>query len=149
MKPLLLFALLFCSLCCWNDSSALGQGKRRPDKVRATKAIQGRFVSFEFGDYLHATIKKTDGQEKSFFLMKRGLEHFLVLHKGEPLALTYQIVDTYIPEAGGMQTIERLTSATAGNLTFEVWWKKIRTKFTLAQIAEKYDSLVEKSTIQH
>jgi hypothetical protein len=76
------------------------------------------------------------------------MEYFLVLHKNEPLALTYQIVDTYIPEAGGMERIKRLISAKAGNLTYAVWWKNIRTKFTMEQLREKYDPLVRESTIE-
>ena len=148
MKPLPLLALLLCSIFCWNVSSAFGQGRRHPDKVRETKTIQGSFVSFEVGDYLHAMIRKSDGQKETFFLIKPGMEYFLVMHKGEPLALTYQIVDTYIPEAGGMETIKRLISAKAGNLTYAVWWKSIRTKFSMARLREKYDPLVQESTIE-
>lgn len=148
MKRLSLFALLICSILCLSVSSAFGQGKRRPDKVKETKTIQGSFVSFESGDYLHATIKKSNGEETSFFLMKHGLEYFLVLHKGEPLTLTYQIVDTYIPEAGGMETIERLISAKHGDLTYEAWWTAAKAKSTEAQLQKKYDPLVQKATIE-
>src|SRR6266550_4850568 len=99
MKPLILLSLLMCSILCWNGSTASGQRKRHPDRVRETKTLEGSFVNFELGDYLHATIRKPDGQTISFFLIKPGMEYFLVLHKNEPLVLTYQIVDTYIPEA--------------------------------------------------
>jgi len=140
-------SLFLCSIFCLNLSSASGQSKRRPDKIKATKTIQGRFVGFEVGDYYHAKIKKSDGEEVSFFFNKPGIEYFLVLHKNEPLELTYQVVDTYIPEAGGMQTIERLTAVKAGKQTYAAWWKDIRTKFTMAQLRKKYDPLVEKSII--
>jgi hypothetical protein len=127
---------------------SLAQRKRHPDRVKETKTIEGRFVNFEVGDYIHAMIKKPDGQTISFFLIKPGMEYFLVLHKNEPLTLTYQIVDTYIPEAGGMETIKRLISAKAANLTYAVWWKNIRTRFRMAQLQEKYDPLVQESTVE-
>ena len=148
MKSLPLFASLLCTILCWNAASAFGQGSRRPDKVRETRTIQGRLVGFEFGDYLHVTIRKANDQKVSFFLMKPGLQYFLALHKSEPLTLTYQIVDTYIPEAGGMEKIERLISAKAGNLTYPVWWKAVRAKSSMAQLENKYDPLVQKSTLK-
>jgi hypothetical protein len=116
MKRGIVLVLLVVSVCCLSVTSILAQN-RKPDRIRATKTIQGSLVGFEFGDYLHATIKKTNGEEQSFFLNKPGLDYFLALHKDEPLELTYQIVDTYIPEAGGMQKIERLTSAKSGKIT--------------------------------
>jgi hypothetical protein len=124
------------------------QPRRHPDKVKQTRTIEGRFVSFEVGDYIHAMIRKPDGQSMSFFLIKPGMEYFLVLHKNEPLTLVYQLVDTYIPEAGGTETIKRLISAKTGNLTYAVWWKGIRNRFTMAQLREKYDALVQESTIE-
>ena len=36
------------------------------------------------------------------------MEYFLVLHKDEPLTLVYQLVDTYIPEAGGMENDQEI-----------------------------------------
>jgi hypothetical protein len=148
MKALVVLSILMCSVLCGNGSTTSSQRKGHPERVRETKTLKGSFVHFELGDYLHAIIRKADGQTMSFFLIKPGMEYFLVLHKNEPLVLTYQIVDTYIPEAGGMERIKRLVTAKAGNLTYSVWWKTIRTNFTMAQLGEKYDSLVQESTIE-
>lgn len=122
--------------------------KRHPDRIKETKLIKGSFFGFDVGDYLHAMIKKLNGETISVFLVKPGMEYFLALHKNQPLELTYQVVDTYIPEAGGMETIKRLISAKAGNLTYAVWWTDMRNRFTMAQLREKYDALVQKSTIE-
>ncbi len=141
----LLVMVLLCGLFFCGTTSAQ---RKRPDRVRETKTITGSFVGFEAGDYLHAIVKRSNGERLSFFLMKPGIEYFLVLRKDEPLELTYQVVDTYIPEAGDMETIKRLIAAKASGQTYTAWWRDIRTKFTLAQLEEKYGPLVEASTIE-
>lgn len=78
-----------------------------------------------------------------------GMEYFLALHKGEPLQLTYQVVDAHIPEAGGTQRIEQLSAVTTGSLTYASWWSGIRRKFSMAQLMKKYDPLVQKYTIEN
>jgi hypothetical protein len=105
-------------------------------------------VGFEVGDYLHAIVRRSNGERVSFFLTKPGIQYFLVLRKDELLELTYQVVDTYIPEAGGMETIKRLIAAKASGQTYAAWWKDIGTKFTMTQLRRKYDPLVEASTIE-
>lgn len=99
-----------------------------PDKVLKTLVIKGSFVRFEVGDYTHAVIKKSNGKETSFWLGSNGemLMKFLVAHKGEPLSLTYQMVKSYIPEAGGYENIERLVDARKGRETAAQWWKRIK-----------------------
>ncbi|MGB7925356.1 MAG: hypothetical protein WCF57_19105 [Pyrinomonadaceae bacterium] len=103
------------------------QGKR-PDKVLKTTSVKGSFVKFEVGDYTHVVVKKSDGKETSFWLGTNGevLMKFIVAHKGEPLLLTYQVVKSYIPEAGGYQTIERLVDARKGRETAAQWWRRIK-----------------------
>ena len=137
---LLMGGLLFCG-------TASAQ-RKRPDRVRETKTITGSFVGFEAGDYLHAIVKRSNGERISFFLMKPGIEYFLVLRKDEPLELTYQVVDTYIPEAGDMETIKRLIAARVSGQTYPAWWADIKTKFTVAQLRKKYGPLVDASTIE-
>ncbi|HEV7747019.1 MAG TPA: hypothetical protein VGO56_18625 [Pyrinomonadaceae bacterium] len=93
-------------------------------------------------------MERPKGDRVSFFLMKPGIEYFLILRKDEPLTLTYQVVDTYIPEAGDMETIKRLMDAKASGQTYVAWWKVIRTKFTLSQLRSKYDPLVKAATAE-
>jgi hypothetical protein len=117
---------------------------QRRDKVIATRSATGTLKGFEVGDYMHAVINLANGKENSYFIGQPGLEYFLALHKDEPLVLTYQVVNSYIPEAGGSQRIERLSGARAGSLTYASWWKKMRAKHSLAQLDKMYGKAVEK-----
>jgi hypothetical protein len=122
------------------------QKNKKPEKVKAVKTISGKFINFEMGDYVHANIKKTGGKIKSFTIGNYGLDYFLVEYKSKPMSFTYEIVDAYIPEAGGNMTIERLKSAKFGTLTFESWIKQLEKKYTYEQIEKKYEALVDKYT---
>jgi hypothetical protein len=107
---------------------ARSSGQKHPDKVLKTLRLKGSFSKFEVGDYTHVVIKKNDGKETSFWLGSNGevLMKFLVAHKGKPLSLTYQVVKSYIPEAGGYQTIERLIDARSDGETAAQWWRRIK-----------------------
>ncbi len=120
------------------------QKNKKPEKVKAVKIIGGKFVNFEMGDYVHANIKKTDGKIKSFWLGSYKLEYFLAEYKNKPMSFTYEIVNDYIPEAGGNMTFERLKSAKFGTLTFESWIKQLEKKYTSEQIEKNYEGLVNK-----
>jgi uncharacterized protein YjiS (DUF1127 family) len=127
---------------------AVAAQQKKPDRIKATKTIKAKFVGFEAGDYLHAIVQRADGERVSFFVQKPGLEYFLALKKDDTLDLTYQVVDTFIPEAGARQTIERLIAAKAGPQTYASWWKSMRARFTLAQLDAKYHALVDAATIK-
>ena len=121
-----------------------GSAEQPPETVRETKNLTGTFVGFEAGDYLHAVVRQTDGKTTSFFL-DRGMEIFLLDHKNQPLELTYQVVDTYIPEAGGTTTIERLSAIRAGDRTFADWWKSAEPSF--GKLLDEYQSRIEEATL--
>ena len=144
MRTRLIVIVALLTVLC---GTALGQ-RKKPDRVRETQTITASFVGFEVGDYLHAIVRRPNGARVSFFLKPPGIEYFLVLRKDEPLTLTYQVVDTYIPEVGDTETIKRLIAAKASGQTYAAWWKDMRTKFTMAQLKTKYDPLVEAATIE-
>ena len=121
-----------------------GPAGQAPETVRETKTLTGTFVGFEAGDYLHAVIRQTDGKTASFFL-DRGMELFLVDHKNQPLELIYQVVDTNIPEAGGVTTIERLSAIRAGDQTFADWWKTAEPSF--GKLLDEYQPRIEEATL--
>jgi len=150
MKTLRLL-LVMCLVCAHSATAVvhptLAQQRQQVDKVKETKTLRGRFVGFEIGDYTHAVIRKGDGKRTSFFINQPGMDYFLASHKGQSLELTYQVVDTYIPEAGGVETIERLVSARAGNVTYREWWKKVKASASMRQIERRYDPLVRASVI--
>lgn len=118
--------------------------QQTPETIRETKTLTGEFVGFEAGDYLHAVIRQPDGESASFFL-ERGMEIFLVDHKNQPLELTYQVVDTDIPEAGGITTIERLSAIRAGDQTFADWWKTAEPSF--GKLLDEYQPRIDEATL--
>lgn len=144
--PLLLLLIINVSADPTNNAAlqpSAGPAQKR-DKVIATKSVSGTLKGFEVGDYQHAVITLANGKEKSYFIGGMGLPYFLALHKDEPLVLTYQVVDSYIPEAGGTERIERLSGARAGKLTYAAWWRKMRAKHSVAQLEKMYEGMVDK-----
>lgn len=121
-----------------------GPAEQTPETIRETKTLTGEFIGFEAGDYLHAVIRQPDGKTTSFFL-DRGMEIFLVDHKNQPLELTYQVIDTYVPEAGGVMTIERLSAIRAGDQTFADWWKTAEPRF--GKLLDEYQPRIEEATL--
>lgn len=146
MKPLITLVLsLFLAPLAYNPT-VVSQENNVPDRVRAVRTIAGSLTHFQMGDYLHANFRTAKGRRLSLFVMKPGMEYFLAAHKARMLTLTYEIVDTYIPEAGGVNKIERLTSARAGGVSYESWWRSTRAKYPGEAAQRKYGKLVEKYT---
>ncbi len=115
------------------------------DIIKATKWLRATPIGFETGDYLHAVVKDSKRQERSFFIGAPGVEYFLALHKGKSLVITYQIVSSYIPEAGGRQEIERIKSAKYGKLDSAAWWKAQLKKHSWEELEKKYSPLIYKA----
>jgi hypothetical protein len=82
-------------------------------------------VCFEVGDYTHAIIRDEAGEEKSFWLGEISILYFLAVHRDQPLDLTYEVRDVFIPEAGERMETETLTVATAGDVTANDWWLEV------------------------
>jgi hypothetical protein len=144
--PLFLLFVISASAAPVNNASlpsSTATAQKR-DKVIATRSATGTLKGFEVGDYQHAVITLANGKEASYFIGEMGLPYFLALHKDETLVLTYQVVYSYIPEAGGTQRIERLSGARAGKLTYSAWWRKMRAKHSVAQLEKMYEGMVEK-----
>jgi hypothetical protein len=123
---------------------ALSQKKSKAEKVISVKAIQGRTIGFQMGDYQHVDIRVKGGRHKSFFIFKAGLSYFLALHKNNQITYTYEVADVKIPENGGLTRVERLVNAKVGDLKFDSWWKDVSSKSTLEQLDDKYGPLVRK-----
>ncbi|MDH4388314.1 MAG: hypothetical protein QE269_06270 [Fimbriimonas sp.] len=115
------------------------------DIIKATRWLSGTVTGFETGDYLHALVKDSKGQERSFFIGGGGTDYFLALHKGKKLRISYQVVSSYIHEAGGRQEIERINSAKFGNLESGAWWKAQRKKYSFEELDKKYTPLIYKA----
>lgn len=146
--PLLLLSFVACYASITTYAQCGGPVKHPKDKIKATKTITGTFKGFEMGDYIHAVITKDNGKEVSFFLpQNESVQYFLAAHKGDSLTLTYHVMSSYIEEAGGMQTIDRLATVKSGTETDASWWKKQRAGSSVSKLRKKYDAMVEKSTL--
>jgi hypothetical protein len=150
-KPRLLLLLAFAAILAsstMKPQQTFAQCGGPPDKIKSTKTVKGTFKGFEVGDYMHAVIIKTNGEETSFFMgHNESLQYFLVTHKNQPLIISYQVVDSYIPEAGGVQTIERMSGVRAGTLTDVAWWKQERKGKSVSNLRKKYDAMVAKAQL--
>jgi len=138
--------MLLCLSLFVFSFQTFAQKNKKPEKVKAVKAINGKFVNFEMGDYVYVNIKKTNGKMKSFTIGNYGLDYFLAEFRGKPMSFTYEIVNAYVVEAGGNMTFEKLKSAKFGTLTLERWIKQLEKKYTYEQIEKKYEALVDKYT---
>jgi hypothetical protein len=123
--------------------------QKHPDKIKATKKLNGKLAGFEMGDYTHAIVKPATGENMSFFVGRpESLLYFLVAHQGETVKVTYQELSSWIEEAGGYTDIERISAAqTDGGQTHTAWWAAQRKKSSLASLRKKYDALLTKATV--
>lgn len=123
-----------------------GGEKAQKDIIKSTHTITGKLVAFEIGDYVHAIIKDSKGNERSMFVGGGGVEYFLAIHANKNMKIIYQVVDTYIPEAGGRDIVDRVAYAKLGKLDSRTWWKNELKKSTYDKLSEKYYPLVDKLT---
>ena len=130
-----------------SSQGANAQAGKRRDKVKSTHSQRGAFVEFEMGDYLHADFRKTTGKRVSFFVEgNESLRYFLAAHKGKRIYFTHQVVEKFIPEAGGVETIERVVAARIGSETDTQWWRRIRRSGNVEKLRARYEELVERAT---
>lgn len=139
-----IIAILLLSTLTIHSTSHQSEKAQVKDRVKSVKTIAGTLVGFEIGDYEHVTIRTLNGKKLSFFIAKPGLDYFLVANKSQHALLTYQVVDSFVPENGGVMTIERLVSAKIGNQSFEQWWQQLNQKYSSDEIEKRYGPLVLK-----
>ncbi|MEA3031919.1 MAG: hypothetical protein QOG13_3244 [Sphingomonadales bacterium] len=104
--------------------TAAAQPGRAPDRVIRTETVTGRLTGWEMGDYLWARISvrgSVDGAQPG----PDPIGPFLEAHRGRPLTITIATVSTWVPEAGGMTEIRRITGAREGRVTALAWWRSL------------------------
>ena len=104
--------------------TAAAQPGRAPDRLLRSETVAGRLVGWEMGDYLWARIAvrgRTIGAQPG----PDPIGPFLEAHRGRPLTIRIDTVSTYVPEAGGMTEIARITGARAGPVTAAGWWRRL------------------------
>lgn len=120
--------------------------QNKKDIVKSTHSFKGSLVGFETGDYVHAIIKDAKGHERTFFIGGAGLDYYMAVNAKKPGTFTYQVVDSYIEEAGGRMVIERLTKAKIGKVDSKAWWKAQMKGSSWEKLSKKYEPLVSKLT---
>lgn len=116
------------------------------DIVKSTHTLKAKLIGFEVGDYVHAIFKDSKGEERTMYIGSAGVDYFMALHANKPLVITYQVVSTYIPEAGGREVVDRVKSAKFGKLDSRTWWKAELKKSSFEKLSAKYDPIVNKLT---
>ena len=96
-----------------------------PVQVLAVEHTAGELVCFAVGDYTHALIRDDAGEEKSYWIGEVAVLYFLATHRDQPLQLTYEVRDVFIPEAGERMVTETLTAGSAGEVTADDWWRRV------------------------
>lgn len=116
------------------------------EKVLKTTTVKGKFVGYEVGDYVHARIVGTDGEEQTYYIGGGGMEYFLAEFHNKPGTFTVITVLSNIPEAGGMIEVERIESAKIGKVSSKSWWTSLRKRKSLAAIEKAYRPKIQKIT---
>ena len=85
------------------------------DKADKVKILEGTFVRIDEGDYFHWVLKTTNGQERTFFILKPDASVDNVLeapegYVGKKCRITWKASQEQIPEAGGKIEIEQVLS---------------------------------------
>ena len=112
-------------ILCLLILTAAAQPGRGPDRVLRTETVSGRLAGWEMGDYLWAQLRVGNRAVESAQPGPDPIGPFLEAHRGRPLTITVATVSTYIPEAGGMTEIRRITAAREGRVTAQLWWRRL------------------------
>jgi hypothetical protein len=105
--------------------AAAAQPGRAPDRVLRTETVAGRLVGWEMGDYLWAQIRAGNQAVEAAQPGPGPIGPFLEAHRGRLLTITIATVSTWVPEAGGMSEIRRITDAREGRVTAQFWWRHL------------------------
>jgi len=116
MRLLVLFLLIL---------TAAAQPGRAPDRVLRTETVAARLTGWEMGDYLWAQLRVGNRAVEGAQPGPDPIGPFLEAHRGRSLTITIATVSTWIPEAGGMTQIRRITAAREGRITAQLWWRRL------------------------
>jgi len=114
----------------WALSLAVGSGSfqleeqvRVRDRVLSRHEIEGRFLGFCEGDYVHAFFQPKTGRPVGFFMAIKSpdMDLYLAMHPDESVLVEYERVETSIPEAGGREVIDRISAVSAGKTSYARW----------------------------
>jgi hypothetical protein len=86
-----------------------------PDKAPALQTTLGVFLGIEQGDYAHWKLRKKNGKETTFFILRPDASVEKVLEKpearvGQNCRVQWKKTTENIPEAGGKQVVRQIVS---------------------------------------
>jgi hypothetical protein len=110
-----------------------------PDRVLKTHIANGKFSSIDWGDYLHLNFKVGQKGDLSLFATDDRLTYFVLAHRSKTIRIQYQSVESWIPEAGGYQPIDRIVSAQLGSTDFQHWWLQQCVKTPEPKLRAEYE----------
>ena len=115
--------------------------KSTSTEIIDSKIFTGKLDYFEWGDYLHSTVRNIKGESESFF-NDTDDSCFMAIHKGEELEIEYDIVCEYINEGGGFYPVEKIRQIKARKSDFKSW----KDKFNISRDHEACEKEVGKYT---
>jgi hypothetical protein len=84
------------------DQKDTSQSKKYPPRIIASKTMVGRLQSLVWGDYFYASVG-TKESSVTFFIDNLS-DCLLMQKKGKAVTIQYNVVERYIPQAGGYHT---------------------------------------------
>lgn len=104
-----------------------------PDKMIGSKQVTGRLLSYQEGDYAHASLRSEAGGERSFFVDDEIC--FLALNRKEVLTIEYDEIERFFPEGSGYFPANIIRSI-ATSVKDKRWIRGINSKPSVAELAE-------------
>jgi hypothetical protein len=94
-----------------------------PEKKIGRGSLKGHFAGIQTGGDTRVLVRNEAGRLEAYHVPSLPMGYFLIAHRKEPLSLTYEVVDSCSPPAGGYLRISRLISVAARGKGHEEWWK--------------------------
>jgi hypothetical protein len=113
-----------------------------PDRIIATKTVIGYFTNFVWGDYFYAVIETNRG--RMTFLVDKDEDCFLVDRQHVKLKIRYDLLQRYIPQAGGYQSIDVIRNIQTDR-TDLIRWRKSMSSAKLKQCRQRIERAIRSS----
>ncbi len=97
------------------------------DVVLDSTTVQGVFLGYQVGDYIHPILQTNAGEVLSFWSTDPLMDYFLTCQVGEEVILEIENKESYIPEAGGMTRILSVVGVSTNTTSFSIWRDSIET----------------------
>lgn len=118
---------------------------RPNEKIKETKSVAGTFRGFNAEGGFKAVIELAEDDTRDELLLGEDetLNFFLAANLDKPLEFTYHVVEG----SNGTGTVDKMTTAKAGQLTHDAWWQQQKTANPdETALRKKYAAMVEQAT---